>query len=275
MKADRLIGILSVLMQKGSVTAPYLAERFEVSRRTINRDIADLCAAGIPIVTKQGVGGGLSLMKGYKLGHSELTAYELMEVLTGDKSVDIDLSSWYKPSLAVKIRTVRTAINRRQVLEFDYYSPYGEGRRTIEPYRLVFRWGSWYVWGWDLDKGDYRLFKLNRLEHPAMTDSVFEARDLPEPDFGDDRVFPANIRFRALFQPSEKWRLVEEYGAECFAVQPDGRLLTELDFTNYYNMRQWALSFGEGVEVLEPEELRRDLARVGEIFSEMYAKQDG
>ena len=57
MKIDRLIGILSILLQKDSVTAPDLAERFEVSRRTINRDIEDLCKAGIPIVTRQGVGG--------------------------------------------------------------------------------------------------------------------------------------------------------------------------------------------------------------------------
>ena len=62
MKIDRLIGILTILMQKEKVTAPYLAEKFEVSRRTINRDIEDMCKAGIPIVTIQGKNGGISIM---------------------------------------------------------------------------------------------------------------------------------------------------------------------------------------------------------------------
>ena len=62
MKIDRLIGILSILLQKETVTAPALAEQFEVSRRTISRDIDTLCQAGIPIVTRQGVNGGISIM---------------------------------------------------------------------------------------------------------------------------------------------------------------------------------------------------------------------
>ena len=62
MKIDRLIGILSILLQKETVTAPALAEQFEVSRRTISRDIDTLCQAGIPIVTRQGINGGISMI---------------------------------------------------------------------------------------------------------------------------------------------------------------------------------------------------------------------
>ena len=82
MKIDRLIGILSILLQKDKVTAPYLAEKFEVSRRTINRDIEDLCKAGIPLVTTQGVNGGISIMEGYKI-------YVFCQVLFPEKSVGI------------------------------------------------------------------------------------------------------------------------------------------------------------------------------------------
>lgn len=67
MKIDRLIGIISILLQKEKVTAPYLAEKFEVSRRTINRDVENLCKAGIPIVTEQGKNGGISIAEGYKV----------------------------------------------------------------------------------------------------------------------------------------------------------------------------------------------------------------
>jgi len=144
MKIDRLIGILSILLQKEKVTAPYLAEQFEVSRRTINRDIEDLCKAGIPIVTKQGVNGGISIMDNYKIDKTLLTNEEMQDILAGLRSLDsingtnrygqlmekysagssdfltgnqhvlIDLSSWYKDSLVPKIDLIRTAINNLQ-----------------------------------------------------------------------------------------------------------------------------------------------------------------
>ena len=82
MKINRQIGILSVLLQKETVTAPYLAEKLEVSRRTINRDIEDLCKAGIPIVTKQGVNGGISIIENYKLEKTLFTQGEMQDILS-------------------------------------------------------------------------------------------------------------------------------------------------------------------------------------------------
>ena len=148
MKIDRLIGILSVLLQRNMVTAPYLAERFEVSRRTINRDIEDLCKAGIPIMTKQGKGGGISILDNYKLNKTLLTNTEMQDILAGLRSLDsvngtnqykilmeklsvgssdflvgnqsvlIDLSSWYKDSLAPKIQMIRSAVDNCRKLSF-------------------------------------------------------------------------------------------------------------------------------------------------------------
>ena len=88
MKIDRLIGILSVLLQKEKVTAPELAERFEVSRRTINRDIEDLCKAGIPIHTAQGAGGGIHIMEGYRMDRTLLTSKDMQMILAGLRSLD-------------------------------------------------------------------------------------------------------------------------------------------------------------------------------------------
>ena len=128
MKLDRMIGILTVLLQKEKVTAPWLAEKFEVSRRTINRDIERLCMAGIPIVTTCGAGGGISIMEGYAIDRTLLTSSDMQAVLAGLRSLDsvsgtnryaqlmekllpgasdllagdphilIDLSSWYRAS---------------------------------------------------------------------------------------------------------------------------------------------------------------------------------
>ena len=88
MKIDRMVGILTVLLQQEKVTAPYLAEKFEVSRRTINRDIEDLCKAGIPIRTVQGPKGGISIMEDYKLDNTLLTSSDMKEILTGLRGLD-------------------------------------------------------------------------------------------------------------------------------------------------------------------------------------------
>ena len=289
MKMDRLIGILSVLLQKDVVTAPYLAEQFEVSRRTINRDIEDLCKAGIPIVTKQGTNGGISIMENYKIERALLTNTEMLDILaglrgldsingtnrygqlmeklsvgssdfmSGSQSVLIDLSSWYKDSLAPKIELIRNAIDSGRELSFFYYSPTGESERNIEPYYLIFRWSSWYVWGWCKKRRNFRLFKLNRMDGLQISETTFPKRQVPLPDLKDEQIFPGGIRVKALFDASCKWRLVEEFGTGCFTELPDGRLLFHADYTNKENLITWLLTFREQAELLEPVELREEL----------------
>ena len=300
MKIDRLIGILSVLLQEEKVTAPELAERFEVSRRTINRDIDDLLYAGIPIRTSQGVGGGISIAEGYKVDRTILTSKDMQMILAGLRSLDsvsgssyygqlmekiqagsselitgrdsilIDLSSWYKDTLAPKISTIQDAIENRHLLEFYYYAPSGESKRTIEPYYIVFKWTSWYVYGWCRKRKDYRLFKLNRMDKVKETDKDFPCRNAPVPDLSSELKFPRNIILKALFAPDMKWRLVEEFGPSCYEEQDDGRLLLIRDYADMNNLTMWMLTFGDKVEVLEPEELRNNLKTMAESMIKMY-----
>lgn len=289
MKIDRLIGILSILLQKESVTAPELAEQFEVSRRTINRDIEHLCRAGIPVVTRQGTNGGISIMDNFKMERTLLTSGEMRDILaglrsldsvngtnrygqlmeklsvgssdfmTGNQSVLIDLSSWYKASLASKIEQIRDAIDACREIQFLYYAPGGESERTVEPYYLIFRWSSWYVWGWCRMRGDFRLFKLNRMDKLKQLENTFARREVLPPDLGDEHIFPGNIRVKALFDASCKWRLVEEFGTGCFEEQPDGKLLFQEDYTNKESLVSWLMTFGSRAVLLEPESLREEL----------------
>ena len=104
MKIDRLIGILSILLQEEKITAPELAERFEVSRRTINRDIEDLCRAGIPIFTSQGAGGGISIMDGYRMDRTILTSRDMQMILAGLRSLDSVSGSHYYGQLMEKLK---------------------------------------------------------------------------------------------------------------------------------------------------------------------------
>lgn len=302
MKIDRQIGILSILLQRESVTAPYLAAQFEVSRRTINRDIEDLCKAGIPIITKQGIHGGISIMEQYKMDRTLLTNGEMQDILAGlrsldsvngtnrygqlmeklsagssdfmvgDQSVLIDLSSWYKDSLAPKIELIRKAIEESRELAFIYYSPKGESLRCIEPYYLIFCWSSWYVWGWCKKRENYRLFKLNRMDQVQVSERTFAKRQAPMPDLSNERVFPGGIKVKALFEPECKWRLVEEFGTGCFFEREDGKLLFHADYTDKENLVTWLLSFSDKVELLEPEEIRVELRESIENMRKRYAE---
>lgn len=300
MKIDRLIGILSILLQKEMVTAPELAKRFEVSRRTINRDIEALSKAGIPIRTTQGAGGGISIMDGYRMDRTILTSRDMQMILAGLRSLDsvsgssyysqlmeklqtgssefisgkdfmlIDLASWYKGALAPKIEIIQGAIENRRLLGFRYYAPSGESRRTIEPYFLVFQWSSWYVWGWCRDRQDYRLFKLNRMDEVAETCQEFVCRDAPMPDLSNEKIFPGGIRVKVLFAPDMKWRLVEEFGPHCFTETDDGRLFFTGDYTDMENLITWLLTFGAKAEVLEPAGVRSKIRRIAEETIKIY-----
>lgn len=300
MKIDRLIGILSILLQTDIVTAPYLAEHFEVSRRTINRDIENLCKAGIPIVTRQGVNGGISIMEDYKIDKTLVNYAEMQDILAGLRSLDsvngtnrygklmeklsagssdfmvgnqsvlIDLSSWYKDSLAPKIELIRIAIEKSRELEFIYYSPKDESLRCIEPYYLIFQWSSWYVWGWCRKREDFRLFKLNRMEKMRLTEQPFVKRKAPMPDLSNERIFPGGIKVKALFEPECKWRLIEEFGMDCFQEMEDGRLLFQADYTDVENLISWLLTFGDKAVLLEPLEVREEIVDIAKSIQEKY-----
>lgn len=163
MKVDRLVGILALLLQKDAMTAPELAEHFEVSRRTINRDIESLCKAGIPICTRQGINGGISIMEDYRLDKTLLSTREMREILAGLRGLDsvsgsrhyarlmeklsvgssafvngrdyiwIDLSSWYKGSLAPKIENIQTAIEERKLCVSGTMAPKGKAAGAWSP----------------------------------------------------------------------------------------------------------------------------------------------
>ena len=301
MKIDRLIGIITILLQRDRVTAPELAERFEVSRRTINRDIEDICRAGIPVVTMQGSGGGISILDSYKVEKTFFTRDELQAVLSGLKGIDsvsrtsyhagmveklsgrgsrvesdgivmIDLASHYQKPLTQKIESIKAAIRAGKCIAFKYCYEKGEGERRIEPYRLVFRWSSWYAFGYCLDREAFRLFKLNRMWDVRALDLEFQPRGIPEGELDFDGYFSSGeFHLRALFDASVKYRLIEEYGVGCWRDSGDGRLLLERDFASYDNMRAWVFSFGDKVSVLEPERLREDRRRQAEAILRMEA----
>ncbi len=289
MKTDRLLGIAMAILREGKTTAPQLAQRFEVSRRTINRDVDALCRAGIPIVTEQGSGGGLSIAEGYRVDAALLTRAELEAILAGVRGIDsvssapsggtlrdklraegrfaapdgilIDLASHYKESLTEKIGCLRRAIRDHSLVTFTYYAEQGESERNVEPYFLLFKWRDWYLYGYCRMRADFRLFKLARLWNLEGRDESFAPRCVREEEIDPDGYFTDDIRFVGLFEPRVRYRLIETYGPDSFTPEPDGRLRLCVGYTGRAALLEWALSFGAALEVLKPQELREEIAR--------------
>lgn len=302
MQLYRLMGILVLLLQRERVTAGQLAERFEVSPRTIRRDIEVLCQAGVPVVTAQGYGGGISIPPGYRLEPSLFTREELMVILAGvqgmesilpspqakgilDKlgrgndspadPISIDLGSFDPQGLSRQVETLSAAIREGRLVRFRYASPSGEGLRRVEPHRLLYRLNAWYLLGFCRERQDFRTFKLARLSGLELLEEGFSPRDIPPERLTFREYFNGEgTLLRAVFSPELAYRLTEEYGEGCFTRREDGRLLLERRFVSYGNMREWVLSFGDGAEVLEPQALREDLGRQAKNLLARYGEAD-
>lgn len=300
MKINRHIGILSLLLQKDKVTAAELSEKFEVSRRTIARDIDDICMAGIPIVTTQGKDGGISIMEGYKIDRILLLMEDMKAIFTGLKGLDsvsdspsyrqlmnklsaenseisgfgdeiiIDLAAWDKSAVSGKIELIKNAVKNGEKITFKYYSPNGESVRTIEPYHLIFQWSSWYVWGYCTTRQDYRLFKLTRLFDLRNTGEKCEPRDVPpyicENMWRLDKPITATVRFDS----SMKWRVIDEYSTELPRFNEDGSSELTITWSDKQTFFGMILSYGDKAEIISPPELREEFCELVKNISDIY-----
>lgn len=299
MKLNRMLGILTILLQHEKVTIPYLADKFEVSRRTISRDIDALCLAGIPLVTQQGSGGGVSLMESFKLDKNVLSTVELSNIISAVKGLGtvsrqletqqlldkfhietdavvsisepliIDLASHYKGDLTEKIQKIKTAILEQRLIQFIYYYGKGESMRQIEPYFVVFQWGAWYVLGFCIKRQDWRLFKLTRLWDLVVCDEMYKRREITEEAQDFNRHFHDDTQLVAIFDPSVKWQLIDAYGPECYVERKEG-LYFEVGFTNEDYMLNWLLGFGDKVKVLAPVDMVEKIQEVARKMIENY-----
>ena len=263
-----------------------------------------LCQAGVPLVTAQGRGGGIAIAAGYRLNSTLLTQDELQAILAGVKSLDgllatghsqhlaeklgagkgqvlqaddlflIDLANYYKDELAHKMALIREAVQKKLTLRFCYYYAKGESWREVEPYRLVFHWGSWYLYSWCLERQAFRLFKLNRLWQAIVTANAFTPRPVTPPELDLDAAADSPVELVARVEPKAKYRLVEEYGPGCYMQQPDGSLLFRHTFYDAGYMQSWLLGMGEEVTVLEPDWAAQAMVDHAKRILARYVKHD-
>ena len=191
----------------------------------------------------------------------------------GSESILIDLSLWDKDSLSPKIEMIQAAIEERKVLSFQYYAPGGESVRKLEPYFLIFKWSSWYVYGYCLLREDFRMFKLNRMNQLAVEAGFEKRKTVPMPDLTSERIFPVKTKVKAVFDASMKWHLTEEFGIDSFSMQPDGSLLFEREYSDDEKLISWMLSCRNRVTVIEPEHIREQLGQIASDIVEKYKKE--
>jgi predicted DNA-binding transcriptional regulator YafY len=217
MKINRLLGILNVLANTDRTTIQELAERFEVSKRTIFRDLITLSEAGFPIVTYSGIGGGVAVIDGYKIKNNILSKNDIKNVfiaLNGLKSVDestnltnliaklipeeiskvfsesdyvIDLSSWFQDSIAQeKVSILHKTILNKTCIYLEYISKSSHSSRIVQPHKLVFKQAYWYLYAFCENRQEFRLFKINRIVDIKIMDITFNFKTVRKIDFKKD-----------------------------------------------------------------------------------------
>lgn len=294
MKESRLFKIVYYLLNKGHATAPELAENFEVSVRTIYRDIDALSEAGIPVYAEAGRSGGIYLMNNFVLEKAVLSETEKQEILAAlqglntaqdisknhtlnklsaifnvnsESWLEVDFSGWnHKKTGNEKFEMLKSAIIHRKAVRITYASSYEPvHERKIYPLKLSYKSRAWYVKAYCTERKDYRLFKLTRILGWEILDEDFSSLSFPEPK---DMPYKEYNKITLCFPKEVSYRVYDEFDDTEITPQEDGSLLVAVQMPEDAWLISFLLSFGTQVEVIEPVCLKRLLAEQAKLIYE-------
>lgn len=298
MKENRYFQMIYLLLDKGQMTAPELADYFEVSIRTIYRDIDILSSAGIPIYATQGKGGGIAIQDSYVLKKSLLSEQEQKQILMALQGIrvledeqinmllsklsgvfqrqqgnwlEIDFSTWTKSGAGKhNFQLLQSAIWKSRIVSFSYYSGKGEQtKRIIEPHKLVFKTSDWYLYGYCMLRKDFRFFKLTRIRDLKLQDAEF-MRETPEHIFErSDEFEMKTVQVTLLFDAGMSHEVYEKFDEEV-SEQEDGSLLVTTILPDNELLYSYVLSCRERVEVLSPPYVRDNVRKRVRKMLEIY-----
>ena len=278
MQINRLFEIVYILLERKTITAKELAERFEVSTRTIYRDIEILSQAKIPVYANKGNGGGIGLLEDYVLDKSVLSEEEQNQILFALQSmekisnqdeknilekmssifnksktnwIDVDFSDWgTNGEQDQTFNLIRNAILKHNVIEFVYYNSYGEEKkRQAEPLQIYFKDKSWYLKAYCRLKQDYRLFKISRMKDIILLNKTFE-RGLPQ--IKENKFDYKTIQLELEISKDMSYRVYDEFKREDIIKNKNGDFIVKVEFPENDWVYGYILSFGENVKVLSP-----------------------
>ncbi|AXU09794.1 YafY family transcriptional regulator [Parvimonas micra] len=296
MRDSRLFRILYYVLEKGKVTANELSEKFEVSVRTIYRDIDVISSAGIPIYATQGKGGGIEIADDFVLKKSLLSEKEQEQILVALKGleginkqyenelltklsaffkikntnwIEVDFTNWQRGNEYDELfNDIKSAIINKNIIRFTYFSSNEkETSREVKPIRLLFKGWDWYVYTFCLLRNKFRYFKLSRIRDLKILDENFE-------DSYEDVVlikkmeYKDTVHVKLKFDRKVAFRVYDEMGD--IKEDEEGNLYAEIELPNDYNLYNYIFSFGESVEVLEPIEIRNNIRNMINKMSRIY-----
>ena len=299
MKVDRLVSIIMILLDKERVGAQELADMFEVSPRTIYRDIEAINMAGIPVYGAPGVGGGFEIMQNYKVDKKVFSTADLSAILMGlsslssmirgdelvhalakvrsfipaDRAKDIelkanqiyiDLSTWMgNRSIQAYLEIIKTALHENKLLAFEYTDRYGnKTARSAEPYQLVLKDSHWYWQGYCLEKNDFRLFKLSRTSNLQMPGDTFSLREFQKPllDF-TDMMAKQEEEILLRIHKSVMDRMLDFCAYDSFSPDGGEHYIVRFPFIDDDYGYNILFSFGDKCDCLEPPHIRAEMRR--------------
>ncbi|MCI8767723.1 MAG: YafY family transcriptional regulator [Ruminococcus sp.] len=294
MQESRLFKILYHLLDKGQATAPELAERFEVSVRTIYRDIDALSGAGIPVYTEAGRNGGIHLLNDFVLDKAVLSEAEKQEILAALQSIhitrnmdgsrtlqklsalfqlhsenwlEVDFSRWGNPGYDNEtFELLKSAVIRHRNVKLRYAGSYEEIReRTVQPYKLVYKAKAWYLQAFCTEKQDWRIFKLNRILELEVLEEGFSQLNPPGPIETFEGEYPkVTLRF-----PKEmSYRVYDEFDKAQIQRQENGDLIVSANMPEDPWLIGFLLSFGTRVDILSPAHLKEAVAEQAKLIYE-------
>ncbi|WP_429949059.1 helix-turn-helix transcriptional regulator [Enterococcus sp. AZ101] len=298
MKLNRMFEIVYLLLERKKLTANELANHFEVSKRTILRDIEALSIAGIPIYTSKGKGGGISLLENYVLDKTIISADEQDQILfalqslaathhlhsepilsklqalfskTDTSWIEVDFSRWGKTDPDNKrFEQLKTAILTEKVISFTYANSYGAtSLKTVYPLKLLFKSKAWYLQAYCPSNQAYRTYKLNRMTDLAIDTDIFSKKDFTVPAIeGTDS--PALLDLTLLISKERAYRAYDEFDIHNSQKNEDGSLLVDTQLPEDEWLYSFLLSLGASVKVISPPHVEKTLLTYIEEMKKNY-----
>lgn len=298
MAESRLFRILYLLLEKGSTTAPELARLFEVSVRTIYRDIERLSMAGIPLYSVSGKAGGIFLMKDFVLDRTLVSEDEKLELLSSLQGIQaltddrqdllleklesifqVSIDPWIEVDLTDRRKregqkelfdNIKQAILEKRRLVITYLGGSGQKTvRTVEPFKLVFKKRDWYLHAYCCLKEEWRFFKLSRIRNYYLTNEIVKQKNVLDlVDASEQEVNQIEVLLK--FSPKLAFRVYEDFSEDEISLGKDGFYYVKTVLPEHESLYTYLLSYLDGVEILEPGHLKKEFLSRLEKIKKLY-----
>lgn len=312
MRLERLLSIVFLLLNRDKLTAPELAKKYQVSERTIYRDIKTINEAGIPIISHTGHEGGFSILADYRIDKQVLTIKEMKAIVNALKGVNASLQNYEIDNIIEKIcdlmprngasekvihdsdiaidlvpwgmtkryqkslKSINTAIENRTIITFQYTAMDGKStERSVEPMTMMFKGYTWYLFGYCRLRKDYRVFRINRLKNLQITQHGFTRKQKSYQEYLNWNEKTSTVTLTLKFKKEIQSQIGDHFQDNQVNYDDEGNMIVTTTMPANNWVYGFILSFGSFVEVLAPENYRRIIAEEGKKIMQVYKKNSG